>query len=70
LHKHFRNAFAHFTPQGWSIEIAILPGLIATALKAFERLMGNHNVLIHLEHDQRQRLIDSLKSTRASLGIT
>jgi hypothetical protein len=69
LHRYFRNDFIHFTPKGWSIEKAGLPRIIGAALNAIEQLMGQHNVLMHLEEDEQQRLANSLKSARASLGI-
>jgi hypothetical protein len=39
LHREFRNNFIHFMPQGWSIEKAVVPRIIAAALDAAEALM-------------------------------
>jgi hypothetical protein len=69
LHGEFRNDFIHFSPKGWAIEKAGLPRIIGAALNAIEQLMGQANVLVHLEEDQQQRLTHSLKSARAGLRI-
>src|ERR1700738_1751738 len=36
LHREFRNHFTHFVPIWWSIEIAMLPPMIESALDSIE----------------------------------
>jgi hypothetical protein len=69
LHRYFRNNFAHFMPQGWSIEKEGLPRIIGAALEAVEQLMNLHQVAVHLDDQQQQRLHAALRSTRGSLGV-
>src|SRR5262245_38607363 len=70
LHDHFRNDFAHFTPQGWGIEKAGLPRMIRAALDAAEELMRRYHVIGHLDDDQQKRLTDALATARKHLPIT
>jgi hypothetical protein len=67
LHEHFRNNFAHFTPKGWGIEKAGLPRIVSAAIDAAEVLMQRHNVIVHMDEDQRQRLTDALETVRSHL---
>jgi hypothetical protein len=67
LHDHFRNNFVHFTPKGWSIEKAWLPRMVGTAMDAAEVLMRQHNVIVHIDEDQQQRLTDALTTVRSHL---
>ena len=69
LHRHFRNDFAHFTPKGWSIEVAGLPRIISAALGAIEVLMLRDRILYKLSGNKRRRLARNLAQTRAALGI-
>ncbi len=67
LHNQFRNNFAHFTPKGWSIEIAMLPKIIGNALNLVEMAMHQHQVTIHLSGNMKRRLAKNLTVTRAGL---
>jgi len=67
LHDHFRNNFVHFTPQGWSIEKTGLPRIVGAAIDATEVLMRQHNVIVHMDEDQQQRLTDVLTMVRSNL---
>ena len=67
LHDHFRNNFVHFTPKGWSIEKAGLPRIVGAATDAAEVLMQQHNVIVHMDEDQQQRLTDAMTTVRSHL---
>ena len=67
LHDHFRNNFVHFTPKGWSIEKAGLPWIVGAAIDAAEALMRQHNVIVHMNEDEQQRLTDALTTVRSHL---
>jgi hypothetical protein len=67
LHDHFRNNFVHFTPKGWSIEKAGLPWIVGAAIDAAEALMRQHNVIVHMDEDEQQRLTDALTTVRSHL---
>jgi hypothetical protein len=71
LHREFRNNFIHFMPQGWSIEKAVLPRIIAAALDAAEALMRRDYVTRLLDVDRQQRLQErvtvALAAARADL---
>jgi hypothetical protein len=69
LHVEFRNSFAHFTPQGWMIEIAMLPPLIGTALDLISSAMQQHQVEIHLSGNMKRRLSRNLTTVRKELGL-
>jgi hypothetical protein len=60
LHREFRNNFIHFMPQGWSIEKAVLPRIIAATLDAAEALMRRDYVTRLLDVDRQQRLQERL----------
>jgi hypothetical protein len=70
LHREFRNSFAHFTPQGWLIETAMLPPLVASALELISEAMQQHQVEVHFNEVMKRRLTSNLAATRAALGIT
>jgi predicted N-acyltransferase len=71
LHREFRNNFIHFMLQGWSIEKAVLPRIIAAALDAAEALMRRDYVTRLLDVDRQQRLQErvtvALAAARADL---
>jgi hypothetical protein len=67
LHDHFRSNFAHFTPKGWSIPRAELPWIVGAAIDAAEVLMRRHNVMVHMDEDQQERLMDALATVRSHL---
>jgi hypothetical protein len=67
LHDEYRNSFAHFIPQGWSIEKAMLPAMIVAALDVVELLIHRHYVIGHMDEEQQQRLNDAM--TTASIYL-
>jgi hypothetical protein len=68
LHDHFRNSFAHFVPQSWSIEKAGLPRIVGAAVDATERLMAYPNVVHKLSGNKKRRLESYLGTIRTQLG--
>ena len=68
LHEHFRNSFAHFVPQSWSIEKAGLPRIVGAAVDATERLMAYPNVVHKLSGNKKHRLASYLGTIRTQLG--
>ena len=57
LHTHLRNNFTHFTPKGWSIEIAGLPRMVLAAIQTAEWLMLNQTqISIHLSGNQKRSI--------------
>jgi hypothetical protein len=67
---HFlRNELSHFTPKGWSIELAGLPRLIDVALKLVERLMQSERVNLHMSGNRKRRVSENARITRAAFGI-
>jgi hypothetical protein len=67
LHKDFRNAFTHFVPRGWSIEIAGLPRIVGAALDVIEAAMQQHQVAVHLNGNMTRRLAKNLDVARSAL---
>lgn len=68
LHAEFRNNFSHFTPMGWSIEVAGLPRIIRTAIDFVEYLMSSTQVLFKLTGNRKRRLSKNVKDARAILA--
>jgi hypothetical protein len=69
LHKQFRNNFAHFVPAGWSIEVAMLPQIVESALDLIEAAMQQEQVVRHLSGNRKRRLQRNLAATRAALAL-
>jgi len=74
----FRNDFMHFTPKGWSIELAGLPRILRNALSIVEHLGWNGHILWYEEEDQElarehsghiATLLDSLEGHYAKEGF-
>jgi hypothetical protein len=68
LHEEFRNNFTHFIPRGWSIEIAGLPRIIATAVDLIELAMQQHQVTVNLSGNMKRRLTRNLEDARLGLS--
>ncbi|MFY9786404.1 MAG: hypothetical protein WA445_11185 [Pseudolabrys sp.] len=68
LHDHFRNSFAHFVPQSWSIEKAGLPRIVGAAVDVTERLMAYPNVVHKLSGNKKRRFESYLGTIRTQLG--
>jgi hypothetical protein len=63
-----RATFAHFNPQGWSIELKLLLLLMPSALNAVEHLLTTQNrVQVQLTEEQKKRIGEALAETRAAL---
>src|SRR5205823_4901544 len=49
-----RRTFAHFNPQGWSIELKLLLSIMPLALRAIEHLLTTQgHVQLHLTDEQK-----------------
>lgn len=48
----FRNDFIHFTPKGWSIELAGLPRILQNALAVVEHLDGQGHIVWYVDEDR------------------
>jgi len=46
----FRNAFAHYQPRGWSIELFIMPGMILDVLAVLRFLLIDTQAIYNLQH--------------------
>jgi hypothetical protein len=64
-----RNDFAHFTPKGWSIELAGLPRIIDTALRLVEQLMQSDQVQYRMTGNKKRRARGNIEAARAAMGI-
>jgi hypothetical protein len=63
-----RRNFAHFNPQGWSIELKLLLLLMPSALNAVEHLLTTqHRVRVHFTEGQKERIAESIAETRGAL---
>ena len=62
-----RNDFAHFTPKGWSIELAGLPRIIGAALQLVQELMQNDRVDYRMTGNRKRRLRDNIKAITKGL---
>jgi hypothetical protein len=63
-----RNDFVHFTPKGWSIELAGLPRIIDTALRLVALLMRSDRVEYRVSGNRKRRMRDQIKAVRTTLG--
>jgi hypothetical protein len=68
LHDHFRNSFAHFVPQSWSIEKIGLPRIVGAAVDVTERLMAHPNVVHKLSGNKKRRLASYLGTIQTQLA--
>jgi hypothetical protein len=64
LHR-YRNDFAHFKPESWSIAFDDLPRMVSVAVEATDHLM--HLRAAFISEDQGSRLQAALKTIRANL---
>lgn len=63
-----RDDFIHFTPKGWSLELAGLPRICAESLNMIEFLYRESgNIFLH-EESQCRRIDAAIGSIRGSLG--
>jgi len=63
-----RRQFAHFNPQGWSIELKLLLTVMPVALDAIEHLLTTQRrVQLHLTDAQKERITEALSQTREAL---
>jgi hypothetical protein len=63
LHE-LRNDFAHFTPKGWSIELAGLPGIFLNMVEVLDNISADDWPFRHmgsLEREQLRNLLQDLK---------
>ena len=64
-----RNDFAHFTPKGWSFELAGLPRIIDAALRLVEQLMQSDQVSTRMTGNKKRRARGNIEAARAAMGI-
>lgn len=59
----FRNDFTHFTPKGWSLQLAGLPRILRNALAVVEHLGWKGHIVWYDEPDQvaAQASIESIR---------
>lgn len=62
----FRNDFIHFTPKGWSLELAGLPDISRDCLKVIEFLGWNPG---HMHWHQEKMRKDSIRLHRKVLSL-
>lgn len=62
----FRNDFMHFTPKGWSIELAGLPRIVGNALRVVEHLHDGH--ITWYEEPDQEAASQGVKRIREALG--
>ena len=67
LHS-FRNEFVHFTPKGWSLEIAGLPRIVCLALTLTSELMQAENVNRQMSGNKKRRLSNAIAAIRREVG--
>ena len=51
----FRNEFAHFRPQGWSIEVSGMPSLFIHVLRVIRHLALDSNTILFIPDELRDR---------------
>lgn len=56
LKCHFRNAFEHYIPKGWSIEIHGMPQIAIDVLKVTRFLALETGNYVHLNQTQKKRI--------------
>jgi hypothetical protein len=67
LHDHFRNEFAHFIPQSWSIQKAGLPRIIGATVDGIEALMSDDAITYKLTVERTRRCARRIRQTRKAL---
>jgi hypothetical protein len=67
LNDHFRNNFAHFVPESWSIEKVGLPRIVGTAVECIQQLMNRDEVIYRLSGNRQRRLKSGIKKIRRTL---
>lgn len=67
LHN-MRNDFSHFTPRGWSIELAGLPGIFLNMIEVIEIISNDDSPFWHMNDDDKLRLRDLLELLKAEIG--
>lgn len=63
-----RNRLVHFTPKGWSIEMAGLPRIIGAAIEAATQLMAHPSVDLQFSPAERKRHRSAIKSIHEQLS--
>lgn len=64
-----RKNFAHFTPRGWSIELAGLPGILLDVLGVIDRIAADPWPFRHMDDQARERLERILPQLRSELAL-
>jgi hypothetical protein len=68
LHRTFRNQFAHFVPSHWSVEVAMLPELLLSAIDLIEVAMRQHLVSMRTSGNFKRQLARNLSAARKALA--
>lgn len=67
LHN-LRNDFSHFTPKGWSIELAGLPNIFLNIVEVIETISNDDWPFRLMSDDEKQRLRELLQQLKAEFG--
>ncbi|MGH6953284.1 MAG: hypothetical protein ACREGL_03825 [Alphaproteobacteria bacterium] len=67
--NNLRSEFTHFTPKGWSIEIAYLPRIVLNAIAIIETLLLSHPAnTLRFEPEQTDRIKQVFATLRTYLA--
>lgn len=64
-----RNAFVHYVPKGYLVDIPSIIKVSRTGLQAIEFLALRSNAIWHIDEDWRTRIESSIKEISVGLGI-
>lgn len=67
LHK-LRNDFAHFTPKGWSIELAGLPSIFLDIVEVIDNISADDWPFRNMEPPEREQLRNLLQDLKKSIN--
>jgi hypothetical protein len=65
--NNLRNDFSHFTPKGWSIELAGLPRIFIDAVDVIELIAADPWPFRHMDEEDRAGMDELLRQLRAEL---
>lgn len=64
-----RNQFSHFTPKGWSIELAGLPHIFLDMVGVLEKMSADPWPFRHMTEEERDCLANLMSQLRAELEL-
>ena len=65
--RELRNSFSHFTPKGWSIELAGLPRIFVNMVGVLEKMFADPWPFRNMTKEERDRLANLMSKQRAEL---